>query len=314
MFHGHPKVESLVTEAHRCISEVTFSPVLSSEHSRLNRKPIDTSDPNFGGNPRTSGGPPPPGAEGWPQDSNIPNPVSMIPSGEGPPYLPAPQDMGGHFLGAPETSSIGPGSSYQPSPHQPAPFYPQPQSNEVPRTVDDFGVNTSSGPINLAAGGGGRFATFPVKNRNAGITGPPSLNNRHESGPSLSSSIEEALGSPNPVPGGPPRGSFDNPMPPQYMAHPSTHAPPAPLGAAGPANPWTEGGHSDRRNAQISEEDAQLAYLTDPVDHENQYDHGSKHVRFGEVHDVGDFGPRIPAHNGPPQNWESRPDAGKITH
>lgn len=340
LYYGQPKTESLVSEAHRCINEVSLSVVPSSNPQRPNQlqqfnapqHPQQTAYQDGAVDPRT-GIPLPPATDGWsPHNSS-----DMAPGGGPPNYLLPPQNLGtGNFL---DQSNMGtPGSPTHPQyASQTMPHYPQIESYEpVPqRSVDDFGVNQSpSDPPGI--GGAGRFATFPVKNRAPGGSGfslrddPPSLNAHHEVGDSFSSSIAEALGTSQQQQQqheAPPRVSFDRSAP--VYENTPTYSPPQgpPPGAyTGSmqdwnANPQNQGGmylpptqgHPGRHSPNQPEDDALLAYMTTPGDdhnidqipHPGEHDEG-KHVRFGRVSDVDEEidrrgGPYQPSNADPPQ-------------
>lgn len=275
-----------MSEAQRCVSEVVFSSTTSSEPPRFNQ-PQDSSarspsDPDY---PRGDAGPG--GSSDW---ASIPgSPQALEHSYGNPPnYLGTPQGLElGHFLDGPDSPSTGTGPS---EPH-PMSMYPPSQGN---RSVDDFG------PMDNGNAGGGRFATFPVKNTSRGYSlrdDPPSLDPsgaQHEAGQSFSMSIAEALGSssmatPNgqlppgaapPMPIPRPHGmgrDIDEPAPSYDAPHSPGYDPTTPRAAAyapppGPPpgqsipNPWTEQQGNDRRS-QYSEAsdsgDVQLAYMAD---------------------------------------------------
>ena len=108
--------------------------------------------------------------------------------------------FGGSFANYPHHQNYSSGSGYD--------FRSMPLSSQGPpvldpidrqSSVDDFGMSTRSGLIDNSNTAGGRFATFPVKTRPAGITGgytlhdSPSISPRHDQEQSLSASIAQAL-------------------------------------------------------------------------------------------------------------------------
>jgi hypothetical protein len=115
------------------------------------------------------------------------------------PGSPAPS-FGGSFANYPQHQNYGSGSGYD-SRTMPLPSQSPLTVDTIDqqKNVDDFGMNTRSGPIDNSNTAGGRFATFPVKTRPPGATGgfnlhdPPSLNARHDQEQSLSASIAAAL-------------------------------------------------------------------------------------------------------------------------
>lgn len=171
---------------------------------------------------------------------------------------------------------------YEPSQLSPAQAYAQNNNLNPSRSVDDFGVGASSGypltpRIGAGGGGGGRFATFPVKNRQSQVasrdadppppppppgppsqTPPPSLGApQHRQSLSFSTQISEALNSSPSMNGGfaaqqnrplgtggsefspHERTAYDDPAP-GYDTPIYAPPPGPPPGAAPPAaNPWT---------------------------------------------------------------------------
>lgn len=288
MYNGHAKVESYLAEADRAVGEIVFSPVPSTE-------------------PRP---PRPPGHLA--PDPYLKAP-EMMPPGS---FLPTPSALGsGYFLDGPSESSLATIATTPSSPRytQEMPPYPQIDSGSS-RTVDDFGMRSN---LNGGFGkdsssvGGGRFATFPVKNEPRGYTlrdeRPPSLNTRHEVEPSFASSVAEALSARS-------TSSFKGPLPsqnrvsedepaPLYQLEegPNYHPPAGPPPGAAPAvlSPWLHDGngnngppHGHERPASFLEDDAQLAYMTNTEDEghsHGQDDPGrsdSRHLRFGGVSDI----------------------------
>ncbi|KAF5367286.1 hypothetical protein D9615_010459 [Tricholomella constricta] len=292
LYYGRAKTEQLLSEAHRCISEVVMSTVPSSRMSTSSQPGFQNAPPNPFGTPHSAfqslgmqntGGQPPQN-EWSPHNSSDMTPAGGAPSN----YLPAPQGLGtGEFFNQPGSPTAGPGSPTQPG----APYYSQLQNE--PRSVDDFGVHPP-GPIDQPGpGSGGRFATFPVKNRPSGLAGytlsdPPV---RQES-ESFSSSVAQALSSSQSPPATVPQaqqgfGEFGRPDVSYEVSHAATYAPPQgpPPGAATqprPGTAWNTSLHHEERHAP-SDEEGGLAYMTNPDD-----DAASRHVRFGEVNDVDD--------------------------
>lgn len=338
MYYGRAQTETLVAEANRCVSEVVMSTVPSSGP----RVPRSFAQQPVAPPPGDMGNyAPPPPSQG--PDSWSPHHGHTMSQSSGPPnYLASPTNFGtGSFLGPSDTLNNTPGSGpgspvHQQYPSQvssPMPNYPQIESYQPmnDRAVDDFGVNqfSTSGPIDHSTAAGGRFATFPVKNRTGGTGAsgfnlrddPPSLDPSGEHGPSFSSSIAEALGgSPQQHPVTGPQyqqgGSFDNSAPSYQVTHAPAYSPPAgpPPGAApipGPndagLNPWSNinDNPGNMRNSQASDDSALLAYMSTPNDQQGHQealprtsdDSSAKHVRFGEVNEVNEDTERhVPQH------------------
>lgn len=258
LYYGHLKTQSLVSEAHRCISEVHLSTSLAPGPSlSLPTYPPGSSTTQL--SYQGSGGPSTPTSVGFqPHDFNPPG-------GAPPHYLPPQKGLGtGQFF-----------DPIPPSPHEPVP----------PRSVDDFGVNMSPSPA-FPNGPDGRFATFPEK-RPGGIHGgyalrdnPPSLGASHEASGSFSSSVADTLG------------------PLRQASTTSTHLgsirEPAPNYDAPTYEPlrgqssWSAT-HTQGNPSNASQGDAVLAY-TAMEEHQIE-GHGQgldddRHVRFGQVSDV----------------------------
>ncbi|KAF9027124.1 hypothetical protein BDZ89DRAFT_987496 [Hymenopellis radicata] len=275
MYNNHNRVESLVSEAYKCVTEVGFSTVPtqpSERHFEPPSLPDTTSYPTPVDQPRDSGG-----------------------------FLSAPHGIGmGHFLDPSDISGQQSSSSSPVTPisHQfasPASATPTQQQFSSPpthtmplennRAVDDFGLMNKSEASTFNAG---RFATFPVNTPQRGYTltdGPPSLSPHHQPEQSdFASSIAEALNSPGL--NGPGRISIDDPVP-SYESHSQhVYAPPPgpPPGAALPVqreDSW--------RLSATPSEDIGLAYMATPADeeapgHSRQDSKGM--VRFGSVRDI----------------------------
>ncbi|TFK66478.1 hypothetical protein BDN72DRAFT_799959 [Pluteus cervinus] len=289
-YYGQNQTQALVAEASRCISEVALSAVPNpSQHPpRLSEDTSAYAQTSQGNGEVTSSV----WGRGGLSESDPPN------------YLPAPQGLGGSLFDSPG-SQPGPfrGGIPQAAPNSFAPPEAQrPNDFNSPRSTDDFGVLSSppTGP------GGGRFATFPVKSRPAGFsvssagTGyslrddPPALRTSHELDQSFTSSIAEALGTPQePTFGSSPPLSQSPPFPqPMVMPVPSQDEP---VGMGRSSDEyraqWDEP-RSDLPPVEEDDRDAVLAYMTG-AEAEEQDDNasqtaGSKRVRFGDVSDIED--------------------------
>ncbi|KAG5641090.1 hypothetical protein DXG03_006047 [Asterophora parasitica] len=290
LYYGRAKTEQLLSEAHSCINEVVMSTVPSTRTSTSYpqhtpqpppQNPFGTPQSGFQGLSMQHSG----GLGAQHTGGHPPNEWSPHIPPAGAQYLPAPQGLGtGEFLNQPSSPTAGPGSPILPNFSQYPQIQPEPQSQASPRGVDDFGVGVN-GPIDQPGpGSGGRFATFPVKNRPSGLSGytlsdPP---NQLESD-LFTSSVAQALSSsqispPNaqqPQPGITGRSDVS-----YEVSHAPTHSPPPgpPPGAAmqPPAGRGTRLQQEERYTA--SDEEGGLAYMSNPDD-----DTASRHVRFGEV-------------------------------
>ena len=279
LYYGHPKTQSLVAEAHRCISEVHLSTTLATGPSAPHRpgylpKP-STPQLSYLGNAMDaghgSGGPSTPISLGY-------NPHDAYPPIGAPPiYLPPQQGLGtGQFFDHSVSASPTLPSKMSPYPqietHEPAPR----------RSLDDFGVNVST-PSGPAEGTNGRFATYPGKGNTSGMqggytlrNGSPSLGGSHEGdGPSVADALGPSQEPPNATPGE--LGSIHNPAT-DYEA--PMYAPPQ-----GPSS-WNAT-HKRGNPSNASQDDAVLAYTAmDEQQGEGQGHDDERHVRFGEVSDV----------------------------
>jgi hypothetical protein len=257
LYYGHARTQSLVSEAHRCISEVQLSTSLAPgpiPHRPSFLPQSSTAQLSFQG----SIGPATPPSVAY-QSHDM--------GGAPPNYLPPQQGLG--------TGQLFDRSSVPPSPLEVIPR----------RSIDDFGVNISSAAY--PNGSERRFATFPEKGRPGGIhggyalrDGPPSLGAAHEASSSFSSSVADALGPPKQPPGTIPGqfGSIQEPAP-NYDA---PYTPPQ-----GPSN-WNAA-HTRQNPSNGSHDDVILAYaaMDDPQHGEQGHAHDDdRHVRFGEVRDV----------------------------
>ncbi|TFK32368.1 hypothetical protein BDQ12DRAFT_692575 [Crucibulum laeve] len=308
MYYGQPKTESIVAETHRCISQVTLTtvPVASPREPRRFDQLPTIPEPQLTGQGQgflqgsalsfTDGNSTIGSSGGWtPRLSNEMSPPS------GASYLPPMQGLGqnNRFLEPSDSSgTMGGSSSFMSQPYQQQQQQqgsPTEQRHTIPeRTVDDFGVNTRpSGLLDTSDTSGGRFATFPVKNRpmgaGAGYTlrdDPPSLAARHEMGQSLSQSIADALSDERNPSGHRSHGSngsrgLMDPVPPYEGPFPTNGGPaPLPPGAAPPvsgpppdAKPWAalvprahSQLHARNRSEQSEDGDGLLAYMTSPHD------------------------------------------------
>ncbi|KAF8066570.1 hypothetical protein FPV67DRAFT_1767534 [Lyophyllum atratum] len=325
-YYGRARIEQLLTEAHGCMNEVVMSTVPSNSMNTQNilqqnqqilpqhtpqpsfqgsfqgmaQNPFSTPQPPFQGVGQPGNGGPIPSNEWLPHNSS-----DMTPAGGGPPnFLPASQGLGtGQFFEQPGSPTAGPGSPTHPrypsQIDQPGALYnsqTELPNQGTPRSVDDFGVNTQSPGLidNPGPGSGGRFATFPIKNRPSGLAGyslsdPPSLATRQDSD-SFSSSVAQALSSSQSPPGTVPQAGFSGFNRPELsyeVTHAPSYAPPQgpPPGAASQLGPggWGMGLQHEDRNA-ASDDEGGLAYMTNSE--EPQDDAASRHVRFGEVNDV----------------------------
>ncbi|KAK7472931.1 hypothetical protein VKT23_001036 [Stygiomarasmius scandens] len=258
MYLNRPRVEGLLTDAYRCVSEVTFSTV--------------------------------PAPDSRPRE----RPAPPLPMEDRSDSLSTPQNLGtGHFLDTSDmsgaismmsdlpTSPIHTQPSYQTSPVPPS-FAPAPEPAPMPsRSMDDFGISSPSHMNGSDPPYGGRFATFPVKNTQAqGYSlrdDPPVLNARGDSHDedSFSSVVAAALSAQS-------KTSFDEPAPAYEVSRPP--------GAAAPTaidDPWA-GTPSHSHYHQDSE--AGLAYMEEeeqiPPAASHTRQASEKQVRFGDVQDV----------------------------
>jgi len=127
--------------------------------------------------------------------SNPPRPYGSLDA----PGSPA-TSFGGSFANYPHQQNYSSGSGYD-SRSMPLSSQGPPVLDPIDgqTSIDDFGMSTRSGIIDNSNTAGGRFATFPVKTRPAGITGgynlhdSPSISTRHDQEQSLSASIAQAL-------------------------------------------------------------------------------------------------------------------------
>ncbi|GLB40883.1 putative eisosome component PIL1 [Lyophyllum shimeji] len=300
LYYGRAQTEQLLTEAHRCMNEVVMSTVPSNPTNTQNAVqqtqqgyPQHTPQSSFQGEPQ-----PQPTFEAMgarPSNDWSPhNSIDMASAGGAPPnFLPAPEGLGtGQFLDQPGSPTAPPGSpTHQRHPSgADAPYNPEaaPPDRGPPRSVDDFGVNAGSRPIDPPVPGtGGRFATFPVKNRPSGLTGYTLTDApRHESG-SFSSSVAQTLSSSQSPPGTIPQPTFSGFNRPElYQAAnaPSYAAPQhLPPGAAAPQAGLGMSLQHEESNVP-SDDEGGLAYMTngdEPHEHAT-----SRHVRFGGVDNV----------------------------
>lgn len=235
LYYGRQKTEQLLSEAHRCINEVVLSavPANQSPPHAFQHPEQQLPQPN----PQTGLGMQ--GATQLPvntsQSTYIPGldehrvqtsqtewqPQSQFqPEAQEPqntyPHLPVPQGLGtGQFLeqhSPPQSFDFGQqlyaAQSAQPySPHHPI----EEPAAPPPRSVDDFGINTNSYGQMDSPGldAGGRFATFPAKNRSYNLTDPQAPAGQESE--SFSASVAQALSPSHDSPGTlpPPRLAYE---------------------------------------------------------------------------------------------------------
>ncbi|KAF5370788.1 hypothetical protein D9758_002122 [Tetrapyrgos nigripes] len=269
VYLNRPRVEGLLTDAYRCVNEVTFSTV--------------------------------PAPDSRPRERAAPE--AAFPPIEGGDSLNTSQSLGtGHFMYATDLSremSTVSGNSDPTVPTSPVhaqypsyQYYPEP-SSPVPvpaasmpsrRSTEEFGVsapqvNTGDGP------GGGRFATFPVKSTHGQGYGlrddAPTLDRgKTQDEDSFSHSVAAALSANG--------SSFDEPAPAYDL--------PLPPGAAAPSamhDPWAgTPSQIHHHRHESDDDDVGLAYMSNQDEdqvppaagHTRQA--SEKQVRFGEVQDV----------------------------
>ena len=313
MYGGHGKTEWCVGEARRLASEVVFSPLPGqadpSSYDSAPQMPTGPRDPNAG----------PSASNLWlsaPQsESTGPIPGYVA---QGPGYRD--EDVAPSF-------EVSPTISFEPTQLSPTQAYTQNNSLNLSRSVDDFGVGTLyplTPRIGAGGGGGGRFATFPIKKGQAANldadpplpppnppspTLPPSLDApQHMQSPSFSAQISEALSnSPSmdvsfaaqqPRPSGTgwndisPQGrtAYNDPAP-GYDA--PTYAPPPgpPPGAAYPViNPWinrNDDGYTHNEAVPgTSNEGSNDAHLAYGDEPKEPRRSDDRKVRFGTVSNV----------------------------
>lgn len=280
MYNNHNRVESLVSEAYKCVTEVGFSTVPTRPSERRFEPPSlpdPTSSPTRADQPRDSGG------------------FLSTPHGIGMGHFLDPSDISGQQSSA--SSPVTPSSHQFASPTFATPTQQQfssPPTHTMPlennRAVDDFGLINKAEASNT---NGGRFATFPVNTPQRKYTltdGPPSLSPNHQPEQSdFAYSIAEALKSPGM--NGPGRISIDEPAP-SYESH-SQHVYAPPLGPPPGAALPVQREDSWRLSASPSEDDVGLAYMTSPADeeaheHSRQDSESKGMVRFGSVRDIDD--------------------------
>ena len=315
LYYGHSKTEQLVAETYRAINDVALSTVPTVGFR--DRRHYDGTLPDVHDQPSLPSIPQdalPPGpqpafqfsAPGESQSTlNLGSSLSSGPwsssDSKPQPFLPpvdtdyssggksfdtpnsaAPPTNGSSFLNRP----LSPQQSQ--APQLPPPTFSQSQSRASqlpglpPQTVDDFGVNINSrseGPIDTSNTSGGRFATFPVKQRAPGSSGGYNLSDppRHEQDQSFSASIAEALDDRmSQETGGATEGTDRHRMTPWGASrNAGGQPPPPPPGAALPdmSNPWSSSNATreaalqpptGRGNIQrlSSNDDALLAYMT----------------------------------------------------
>ncbi|KAG6829636.1 hypothetical protein H0H92_003969 [Tricholoma furcatifolium] len=287
LYYGRNKTEQLLGEAHRCINEVVMStvPVTPNPQRQQHQQPPLQGGIGPQSLPQLPMGTPQstfqvPGVGQTPQQEwSQPQPRG---STDGYSYHlpPAPQGMGsGQFFDQPGSTPASPTLQQYPvhgiSPS--ASYQPEDQGQFVPpRSVDDFGVNTSSPSLADQSGPatGGRFATFPVKNRGYTLTDSPMR-------PNDSSSAIQSLSSSQSPPGTVPQPSFayELAQEPSGYTQPLPPPPPPPPGAgAGYLGPQHDG------VSVHSEDEAGLAYMTG--EDEQHEETASRHVRSGAGQDI----------------------------
>ncbi|KAG6830787.1 hypothetical protein H0H87_007040 [Tephrocybe sp. NHM501043] len=296
LYYGRTKTEQLLSEAHRCINEVVMSTVPSNpnpqrelQQPHIQQQPAFQVGLGFQSPPQLPISTPQstfevPGVAGQtPQHQWSP---PQQPNDHYSPYLPAPQGLGtGQFF---DQGSPAPGSPT----HQRYPSGQNIQTNAPyqaveeqvvppPHSVDDFGVNTSSPGLGNQQGqaAGGRFATFPVKNRGYALNDPQAQANRDSD--SFSTSVAQALSSSQSPPGTEPQPSFS-----YQVSHAQGYVPPSgpPVGAAAPpSQPGQLGPHQEERNV-YSDDEGGLAYMAGSDDHHDN--NSSRHVRFEQMQNV----------------------------
>lgn len=265
MYNGHNKVASLTMEAQRCIDDVKLSTVINSDPPiRLPRVVNADQNDSLPNSPTGDGN----------FQNRFGTDASPLPTGVG--------TGSRDFLGAP-SAALGMGHFLDPS--DMSTISGTRTDSSLPAiTTDDFGVNmntessTPMSPMNEGPAGG-RFATFPVKNR----TGVALRDDGFMSRPSPGGTIPDT----SPLdPATATRGNFQGlPTPhedaPAYDAI-HNHLPP---GAAPPADPWKDQQPDleEVRQSAFSESDAHLAYMEDNGQDGDRY---SRHVRFGGGNDI----------------------------
>ncbi|KAG6909753.1 hypothetical protein DXG01_015469 [Tephrocybe rancida] len=303
LYYGRNKTEQLLSEAHRCINEVVMStvPTPGIQHAfpqppqhmqqssfqgglgfQAPQLPINTPQSMFQVPGVLPGGQPPQNEWLQPQQT-----------GDTHSYLPAPQGLGtGQFYEQGGSPALGaPPHQQHPqqipqisqTPQLNAPYQPEEHTAPPLHSVDDFGVNTASPGIidQPNQGSGGRFATFPVKNRGYSLSDPQAAPNRESD--SFSSSVAQALSSSQSPPGTVPQPTFSYDVAPAQQQYAPPQGPPP--GAAVQSGPTGHLGlHHEERNVP-SDDEGGLAYMASEDDH---HDDGSRHVRFGQVQDVDD--------------------------
>ncbi|THV06750.1 hypothetical protein K435DRAFT_743288 [Dendrothele bispora CBS 962.96] len=267
VYLNRPRVEGLLTDAHRCVNEVTFSTVPAPD-SQPRERPTPALPPLED-----------PGALSAPQH---------LESG----HFFDPSDMSGTFSMSMTSGGSNPSSpihaqqpSYQPSSESYSFRAPAVAPEPAPsQSMDDFGI---SSPAQVNGGNlphAGRFATFPVKNTQGqgyALRGdPPTLGERSnpevDDEDSFSSVVAAALSAQS-------RTSFDEPAPAYEISRPP--------GAAAPAtmdDPWAgASSHHTRQDSEVG-----LAYMTNTEEEQippaasHTRQASEKQVRFGDVEDV----------------------------
>ncbi|KAF8628295.1 hypothetical protein AX17_005998 [Amanita inopinata Kibby_2008] len=177
VYYGHSRTEEFVAEAHRRVSEVVLTTVPTIRDPRQ--------EPQLLSNPSEYQHGYAPNAGNWSQINTLGSHGNLS-------YLPTPQGLGnGQFLDA-NSPSLGLLATPQPqSPREVPEGFPKPDVNE-------FGISTS-GPGGAGSPSGSRFASHSsrlgpdIENSHMRNDGPPVLNTRHETGPSISSSATDGL-------------------------------------------------------------------------------------------------------------------------
>ncbi|KAG6835375.1 hypothetical protein H0H93_002039, partial [Arthromyces matolae] len=275
LYYGRNKTEQLLAEAHRCMNEVVMSTVPTNPSPQF-AQPQPNFQPDVGaGTPQLHINSPQstfqvPGmydqaSQGTQSHNEYGEWQRQVqPSGDQQ-FLP-PTLGTGQFLEQPGSPGSFNPQSYGGQPGQPIASYHTGESNVPPRSVDDFGVNstTSSGIGNADYGNSGRFATFPVKNQNRGYPlADPSLAGSE----SFSASVHQSLSPPQSPPGTAQQQTFPHEV---YNQGPRQSHDAVPAGHLSLQH--------DPRISQYS--DAGLAY------DEPREDDTPRHVRFGGSSDV----------------------------
>ncbi|KNZ82172.1 Sphingolipid long chain base-responsive protein PIL1 [Termitomyces sp. J132] len=289
LYYGRQKTEQLLNEAQRCINEVVLSAVPINQNPPR-ALPEPEQEPNF----QTGLGP------GAPQvPINLPQPTSQVsglvqtqsewhpqplPQPQQPQstddqysYLPVPQALGtGQFMDQPDSpASLSLSHQrYSSQPGQSTGSYQGTEEALSSRSVDDSGINRSSFGSMVPPGTGGRFATFPLKNRSYNLVDPQAPVGRESE--SFSTPVMQAMYSSQSPPGAVPQPNFSYEIPPAQGSPQSRQAPPIGMAVQG-APPGHLSLHHEGRNA---DDETGLAY-DDPHD-----DTTSRHVRFGQVQGV----------------------------